>query len=66
MAALGEEPDASSKVAEHLARRSNSFGPVRASHRAKSMFYASGYGETDFPVPLSDAFMRRAIPEQCD
>jgi hypothetical protein len=35
---------------------------VRASLIAKGMIYTPGYGETDFTVPLFDAFMRRAIP----
>lgn len=64
MAALGEGPYASSEVADHLGKKQNAFGPVRASLIAKGMIYTPGYGETDFTVPLFDAFMRRAIPEE--
>lgn len=62
MAALGEGPYVSSAIAEHLSKKPNAFGPVRASLIAKGMIYTPGYGETDFTVPLFDAFMRRAIP----
>jgi len=62
MAALGEGPYISSGIAEHLGKKPNAFGPVRASLIAKGMIYTPGYGETDFTVPLFDAFMRRAIP----
>lgn len=62
MAALGEGPYISSAIAEHLGKKPNAFGPVRASLIAKGMIYTPGYGETDFTVPLFDAFMRRAIP----
>ncbi|MFV0645316.1 MAG: ATP-binding protein [Sphingomonadaceae bacterium] len=64
MAALGEGPYASSDVADYLGKKPNSFGPVRASLIAKGMIYTPGYGETDFTVPLFDAFMRRAIPDE--
>jgi hypothetical protein len=62
MAALGEGPYISSAIAEHLGKKPNAFGPVRATLIAKGMIYTPGYGETDFTVPLFDAFMRRAIP----
>lgn len=62
MAALGEGPYISSAIADHLGKKPNAFGPVRASLIAKGMIYTPGYGETDFTVPLFDAFMRRAIP----
>lgn len=61
MAALGEGPYISSAIAEHLGKKPNAFGPVRASLIAKGMIYTPGYGETDFTVPMFDAFMRRAI-----
>lgn len=64
MAALGEGPYVSSAVADHLGKKANAFGPVRASLIAKGMIYTPGYGETDFTVPLFDAFMRRAMPEE--
>lgn len=62
MADLGSGPHPSSAIAEHLNRKSSSFGPVRASLLAKGMIYTSGYGETAFTVPLFDAFMRRSMP----
>ena len=62
MADLGEGPYHSTAIAEHLARKSSAFGPVRASLIAKGMIYTPGYGQTAFTVPLFDAFMRRAIP----
>lgn len=64
MAALGEGPYSSGEVADHLGKKQNAFGPVRASLIAKGMIYTPGYGETDFTIPLFDAFMRRAIPDE--
>jgi hypothetical protein len=62
MAALGEGPYNSTAIADHLERKSSSFGPVRASLIAKGMIYTPGYGQSAFTVPLFDAFMRRTMP----
>ena len=62
MAALGPGPHGSTAVADHLGRKTSSFGPVRAALVAKGMIYTPGYGQTAFTVPLFDAFMRRAMP----
>ena len=62
MADLGDGPYSSTAIADHIGRKSSSFGPVRASLIAKGMIYTPGYGETAFTVPLFGAFMRRAIP----
>jgi hypothetical protein len=62
MADLGEGPYGSTVIADHLGRKSSSFGPVRASLIAKGMVYTPGYGQSAFTVPLFDAFMRRAMP----
>ncbi len=62
MADIGEGPFASTAIADHLGRKSSSFGPVRASLIAKGMIYTPGYGETAFTVPMFGAFMRRAMP----
>jgi hypothetical protein len=66
MADLGEGPFTSTAVAEHIGRKSSSFGPVRASLIAKGMIYTPGYGETAFTVPMFGAFMRRAMPSGAD
>ena len=58
----GEGPFASTAIADHIGRKSSSFGPVRASLIAKGMIYTPGYGETAFTVPMFGAFMRRAMP----
>jgi AAA ATPase domain len=63
MADLGEGPYNSTTIAEHLDRKSSSFGPVRASLVAKGMIYTPGYGQSAFTVPLFDAFMRRIMPD---
>ena len=62
MADLGEGPFASTAIADHIGRKSSSFGPVRASLIAKGMIFTPGYGETAFTVPMFGAFMRRAMP----
>ena len=62
MADLGDGPYSSTAIADHIGRKSSSFGPVRASLIAKGMIYTPGYGETAFTVPLFGAFMRRAMP----
>ncbi len=66
MADLGEGPFGSTAIAEHIGRKSSSFGPVRASLIAKGMIYTPGYGETAFTVPMFGAFMRRAMPTGMD
>ena len=60
----GEGPFASTAIADHIGRKSSSFGPVRASLIAKGMIYTPGYGETAFTVPMFGAFMRRAMPPE--
>ena len=62
MAELGAGPYSSTAVAQLIGRKSNAFGPLRASLVAKGMIYAPGYGQTAFTVPLFDAFMRRTLP----
>jgi len=62
MADLGQGPQSSTAIADHLGRKPSSFGPVRSSLSAKGMIYTPGYGETAFTVPLFDAFMRRIMP----
>ena len=62
MADLGEGPFSSTAIADHIGRKSSSFGPVLFYVIAKGMIYTPGYGETAFTVPMFGAFMRRAVP----
>ena len=62
MAELGPGPYRTGDIADKLAIKINTLGPVRASLIKKGMVYSPSHGEMAFTVPLFDEFMRRAIP----
>ncbi|HMQ76364.1 MAG TPA: AAA family ATPase [Flavobacteriales bacterium] len=64
MAELGPGPHRSGDIAEQLGVEVTSLGPRRASLINKGMIWSPSHGDTAFTVPLFDAFMRRAMPEQ--
>lgn len=64
MAELGPGPHRSGDIAEQLGVEVTSLGPRRASLIHKGMIWSPSHGDTAFTVPLFDAFMRRAMPEQ--
>ena len=62
MAELGPGPYRTGDIADKLAIKINTLGPVRASLIKKGMVYSPSHGEMAFTVPLFDEFMRRAMP----
>ncbi len=62
MAELGPGPYRTGDIADKLAIKINTLGPVRASLIKKGMVYSPSHGEMAFTVPMFDEFMRRAIP----
>lgn len=62
MAELGPGPHRTGDIADQLAVKVQSLGPVRASLIKKGMIYSPSHGDMAFTVPLFDEFMRRAIP----
>ena len=62
MAELGPGPYRTGDIADKLAMKINTLGPVRANLIKKGMVYSPSHGEMAFTVPLFDEFMRRAIP----
>jgi hypothetical protein len=62
MAQLGQGPYKTSDIADMLAIKLSSLGPVRAKLIKKGMIYSSAHGEMAFTVPLFNEFMLRAIP----
>ncbi len=63
MAEIGSGPYRTGDVADKLAVKINTLGPVRASLIKKGMVYSPAHGDMAFTVPLFDEFMRRAIPQ---
>ena len=66
MAELGPGPYRTGDIADTLAAKITTLGPVRASLIKKGMVYSPSHGEMAFTVPLFDEFMRRAIPRFVD
>ena len=62
MAELVSGPYRTGDIADKLAIKINTLGPVRASLIKKGMVYSPSHGEMAFTVPLFDEFMRRAMP----
>ena len=62
MAEIGPGPYRTGDIADKLAIKINTLGPVRASLIKKGMVYSPSHGEMAFTVPLFDEFMRRAVP----
>jgi hypothetical protein len=53
----------SGDIAERLGVKVTSLGPVRSALIRKGMVFSPAHGITAFTVPLFDAFMKRAMPE---
>jgi hypothetical protein len=62
MAELGPSAQRTGDIADALAVKVTSLGPVRAKLISKGMVYSPGHGEMAFTVPLFDEFMRRVMP----
>ena len=62
MAELGPGPHRSGDIADALGRKVTSLGPTRAQLIWKGMIWSPSHGDTDFTVPLFDAYMRRSLP----
>lgn len=63
MADLGEGPQRSGDIAEHLGVKVQSVAPVRNGLIKKGMIYSPAHGDTAFTVPLFGDFMKRIMPE---
>ncbi|MFH0907965.1 MAG: ATP-binding protein, partial [bacterium] len=63
MAQLGPGDHRTGDIADALAVKVTSLGPVRAKLIKKGMIYSPAYGDMAFTVPLFNEFMIRAIPE---
>jgi hypothetical protein len=62
MAELAPGPYRSGEIAELMARKVTSLGPIRNSLIKKGMIFSLAHGENDFTVPLFDGFMKRVMP----
>jgi hypothetical protein len=63
MAELGPGAHRTGDIADTLAVKVTSLGPVRAKLINKGMIYSPAHGDLAFTVPLFDDFMIRAIPK---
>jgi len=63
MAALGPGSQRTGDIADKLAVKISTLGPVRAKLIRKGMIYSPAHGEMAFTVPLFDEFMIRTIPD---
>ena len=63
MAELGPGAHRTGDIAEALAVKVSSLGPMRAKLIKKGMIYSPAHGDMAFTVPLFDEFMIRAIPK---
>ncbi len=64
MAELGPGPHRSGDIADELAQKVTSLGPVRGNLIQKGMVWSPSHGDTAFTVPLFDEFMKRIMPEE--
>jgi hypothetical protein len=62
IAHLGAGPQRTGDIADALAVKISSLGPVRAKLIKKGMIYSPAHGDIAFTVPLFGEFMIRAIP----
>jgi hypothetical protein len=62
MADLGDGPQRSGDIAEHLGVKVQSVAPVRNGLIKKGMIYSPAHGDTAFTVPLFGEFMKRIMP----
>lgn len=63
MAEFGPGAHRTGDIADILAVKISSLGPVRGRLIKKGMIYSPAYGDMQFTVPLFDEFMMRAIPK---
>lgn len=63
LAELGPGAQKSSDIAALLGVKPTSVSPTRSNLIKKGMIYSPIHGDTEFTVPLFDAYMKRAIPE---
>ncbi|WP_374298094.1 AAA family ATPase [Sphingomonas sp.] len=61
LAELGPGAHRSGDVAQIMGLKTTSVGPTRGKLIRKGMIYAPAHGDTEFTVPLFDAYMRRAM-----
>lgn len=62
MADLGDGPQRSGDIAEHLGVKVQSVAPVRNGLIKKGMIYSPAHGDTAFTVPLFGDFKKRIMP----
>jgi hypothetical protein len=62
MADLGDGPQRSGDIADHLGVKVQSVAPVRNGLIKKGMIYSPAHGDTAFTVPLFGDFMKRIMP----
>jgi hypothetical protein len=62
LAELGPGPQRSGEIAEQLKVKPSSVAPARSNLIRKGMIYSPQYGDTQFTVPMFDAYMRRVMP----
>ncbi len=63
LAELGSGRQRSAGVADMLGLKITSVAPVRNGLIKKGMIFSPNYGDTEFTVPMFDAYMRRVIPD---
>ncbi|MDR2678782.1 MAG: ATP-binding protein [Zoogloeaceae bacterium] len=62
MAELGPGAHRSGEIAALLGRKVTALGFLRNELIAKGMIWSPAYGDTEFTVPMFDAFMKRVMP----
>lgn len=62
LAELGAGAHRSGDIAQRLGQKTTTAGPTREKLIRKGMIYAPAHGDTEFTVPLFDAYMRRTMP----
>lgn len=62
MAELGPGPHRSGDIASMLGVKVESVAPRRSQLIAKGMIFSPAHGDTAFPVPLFDEYLRRTMP----
>jgi len=62
LAELGAGTHRSGDIAEVLGLKTTSVAPTRANLIRKGMIFSPSHGDTEFTVPLFDAYMRRELP----
>lgn len=61
MAELGPGPQRSGDIAQMLGLKVTTVAPTRSSLIAKGMVYSPNHGDTEFTVPMFDAYVRRTV-----